>query len=168
MLMQLGYWVTGINRIKCFLENQEVVEWGLSVEETREVKERMERWISTSRTKNWCAFHLWHSTMRSAEIPACPTARPKSTGHWLWSQTSCVHPCSVAYTPEPQLCPPENGAGNNKTCFTGFLWRLKYNKEPMWSEAFSSAPATEQASNKCAGQLLPSPRLMPQLTYEGA
>ena len=33
--------------------------------------------ISISGIKNWCAFHVWHSVMRTAEIPACPRASPR-------------------------------------------------------------------------------------------
>lgn len=40
MLLKLGYWVKGVCRIKGFLEDQGLIEWGPSAEETRGGKRR--------------------------------------------------------------------------------------------------------------------------------
>lgn len=101
-------WVTGVmdtNRLKCLLEDREVAEWGLSVEEAREVEERMEGWISISAPRAELMTSIWGTACW--ELPRflpVPQHGP-SMGHWLFSQT--LSPSLIYYwcPPEPQLCP---------------------------------------------------------------
>lgn len=68
----MGYWVKDVCQVKGFLEDQELIEWGVSAEETREVKE----------DDGKIYFHLQHQEL--VRLPSSRTARcgvPKCLAH---------------------------------------------------------------------------------------